>query len=345
MKRRIALCPRERAWLEREAAVTRDARLRTRLLIIIHSDAGWSRGRIAAAVRCDAGTVSDVRRRWRESGRTGLDDGRVFNGTPKVDADFLGAVRWMLTRSPPDFGHRRPTWTQPLLIATARRYTRIEVSTTTMSRVLRRMGARLGRPKPVAPCPWSQRARKARTNLLRRLIRSLPPDQACVWEDEVDLDLNPKIGRDWMLPGTQRRVMTPGRNRKRYLAIALDERDGRLCWAGGERKNSALFIALLKKLLRRHAGMKRVHVILDNYTIHSSATTRRFIEGQPRLRLHFLPPYSPDDNRIEREVCRELHANVTVNHRHATINDLHDAADAYLNARSRRAVAESSKAI
>lgn len=345
MKRRIVLSPRERAALDREAAATKDARLRTRLLIIVHSDAGWSRPRIASALRCDLGTVSDVRRRWRESGRAGLTDGRTFNGTPKVDADFVGAVEWMLALSPPDFGHPRHTWTQPLLIATALEYTRVEVSTTTMGRVLKRLGARLGRPKPVAPCPWSDKARQARMKLIRGLIESLPPDEACVWEDEVDLDLNPKIGRDWMLPGTQRRVMTPGRNVKRYLAMALDERDGRLCWVGGKRKNSALFIALLRKLLKRHADKKRVHVILDNYTIHSSTRTRRFIESQPRLRLHFLPPYSPDDNRIEREVCRELHANVTVNHRHTTIDHLHDAADAYLNARSRRAVAESRKAI
>lgn len=345
MKRRMVLGPRERAALDREAGSTTDARLRTRLLIIVHSDAGWSRAAIAAALRCDVGTVSDVRRRWRESGRAGLDDGRALNGTPKVDADFLGAVEWMLSMSPPDFGHRRPTWTQPLLIATAFEYTRVEVSTTTMSRVLRRLRARLGRPKPVAPCPWPDKARRSRIKLIHRLIGSLPSDQACVWEDEVDLDLNPKIGRDWMLPGTQRRVMTPGRNIKRYLAIALDERDGRLCWVGGERKNSALFIALLRRLLKRHANKTRVHVILDNYTIHSSAKTRRFVASQPRLRLHFLPPYSPDDNRIEREICRELHANVTVNHRHPTIEALRDAADAWLNTRSRQAVAESRKAI
>ena len=41
-----------------------------------------------------------------------------------------------------------------------------------------------------------------------------------------------------------------------------------------------------------------------------------------RLRLHFLPPYCPDDNRIERCVWRELHANVTYNHACETIEAL-----------------------
>jgi len=345
MKRRIKLSPRERAALEREAASTRDARLRSRLLIIIHSSDGWGRPRIAAALRCDPGTVSDVRGRWRGSGREGLTDRRAFNGTPKVDEDFRGCVRWMLSMSSPDFGHRRQTWTQALLIATARQYTGVAVSTTTMSRVLRGLGARLGRPKPLAPCPWTHKARKARVRMLRRMIGALPPEEVCVWEDEIDLDLNPKIGRDWMLPGTQRTVMTPGKNRKRYFAMALDARIDRLTWVSGPRKNADLFIALLKALLRKHAAARRVHVILDNYVIHSCKKTRRFLEDQPRLRLHFLPPYSPDDNRIEREVCRELHANVTVNHHHETIEDLAAAASAWLRGRDLRAMAKSRKAI
>ena len=51
-----------------------------------------------------------------------------------------------------------------------------------------------------------------------------------VYADEVDLHLNPKIGPDWMLPGTQRLVLTPGNNEKRYLAGAYDplERPTRL---------------------------------------------------------------------------------------------------------------------
>src|SRR5262245_16438764 len=90
MERRIVLSPRERAALEQESGGTRDARLRTRLLIIIHSTDGWGRARIAAALRCDVGTVSDVRGRWRACGREGLTDRRLFNGTPKVDEDFRG---------------------------------------------------------------------------------------------------------------------------------------------------------------------------------------------------------------------------------------------------------------
>jgi len=44
--------------------------------------------------------------------------------------------------------------------------------------------------------------------------------RVAVYEDEVDIHLNPKIGLDWMGLGQQKEVVTPGKNVKRYLAGA-----------------------------------------------------------------------------------------------------------------------------
>ncbi len=46
------------------------------------------------------------------------------------------------------------------------------------------------------------------------------------YQDEVDIDLNPKIGADWMPKGQQKRIATPGQNQKHYLAGALAFRYG-----------------------------------------------------------------------------------------------------------------------
>lgn len=88
----------------------------------------------------------------------------------------------------------------------------------------------------------------------------------------------------------------------------------------GEKKNTFLFIRLLWELTQRYHDAKVIHVILDNYSIHSTrqvATSLATVEGQ-RIKLHFLPPYCPDHNRIER-LWRDLHNNVTRNHRCETM--------------------------
>ena len=64
--------------------------------------------------------------------------------------------------------------------------------------------------------------------------------------------------------------------------------------------------------------------------------TKRFLaQFGDRVVLHFLPPYCPDYNRIER-VWLDLHANVTRNHRCKSIEDLMAHVFAFLRAYNRR---------
>ena len=336
--RRIVLHPRTREKLRRVARRCRDADTRTRYLVVLRAGDGWSGKRIVKGLGCSAATVSRALDRWEAYGEAGLLDRREDNGAVKADESYVATVRWVLSGTPQEFFHRRPTWTRALLIETARLYTGVAVSKTTMGRVLAALKARRGRAKPLGPCPWGKARRNKRMALIHALIDSLPADEACVWEDEADIDLNPRIGADWVLPGEQRTVMTPGTNVKRHFAAALDARTERLAWVKGERKNSRLFIDLLKRLSKEYVGRKVVHVILDNYCVHSSRQTRAWLaEHGGKFRLHFLPPYSPDDNRIERKVWREVHANVTTNHRCTTIDWLCGEVVWYLMSHNRRA--------
>ena len=336
--RRIVLHPRTRAKLQRDAKRCKDADTRLRYRIVLLSDQGWSGKRISKALGCVSSTISRTLTRWERYGQAGLIDRREENGRTKADELYARTVAWILGSSPQEFFHRRPTWTRRLLIETAARYTDVTVSLTTMGRLLKRLKVRRGRPKPDAPCPWSENARQQRVAMIHALIDTLPASEACVWEDEADIDLNPRIGFDWMLPGTQRHVMTPGKNVKRYLAGAMDAASDRVVWVKGERKNSRLFIELLKKLLAEYADKQVIHVVLDNFIIHSSKQTKLWLaQFGGKFRLHFLPPYCPDDNRIERKVWREMHANVTVNHRCETIKELMAEVVYHLMSHNRRA--------
>ena len=150
----------------------------------------------------------------------------------------------------------------------------------------------------------------------------LPPNKLGFYANEVDIHLNPKIGCDWTNRGTQKEVMTPGQNAKCYLAGATNSRSGRLTWVRADRKNSLLFIGLMQKLARDHPEAKKIHLVLDNFKIHDSRASRAAVAALGgRVVLHFLPPYSPDGNKIER-LWLDLHANVTRNHRCGDMSEL-----------------------
>ena len=338
MQKTVIVLPRpQRRRLLRAARKTSDANLRTRYMIVIHSAHGKSQRQIAAMLGTSVSTVKRTRTRWRGLGEAGLIDRREDNAPArKADDAYAADLIQMLAGTPRDHGRRRTNWTQELMIKLMCERGHVTISRTTMGRLLHKLGVRRGMPKPTVRCPWSRRAKAARIRLIRQLAESLPHDQAAAWEDELDVHLNPKIGPDWMLPATQRTVMTPGKNVKRYVAGALDAKSDRLVWVAGQKKTSVLFMALLKKLLKEYANKKIIHVILDNYAIHSSRQTRAWLaEHGSRLRLHFLPPYCPDDNRIERRVWREVHANVTRNHDCETIEQLMNELAYHLMKRNR----------
>lgn len=292
----------------------RDAGRRGRYLIIVNLLHDRPPSQTAEVLSIARSTVYRVAARFRQWGEAGLLDGREDNGDRKLDERYLATLYRVVKSKPVRHGWRRPTWTREMLVETLRREIGVRVHVATMSRALAMIGARRGRPRPTVRCPWSERAKERRIRMIRGLLRHLPRGHVLVYEDEVDIHLNPKIGLDWMVCGQQKVVVTPGKNEKRYLAGALDAVTGRLTWVEGARKCSFLFVQLLQKLCTVYPHAQVIHVVLDNYCIHSSRITQRAILGfGGRIILHFLPPYCPAENKIER-LWEDLHAQVTRNH-------------------------------
>lgn len=318
----LSLSSRVKLEVRRLRRSTGDAGLALRCQMVLHAAKGRTLQTIADAVGCSRSWVVRVVRRFRQHGVVGLMDRREDNGTRKVDDDFLARPYEVVQGQPRDYGYSRPTWTRELLVAVLEQLTGVRVHVGTMSRALRQIGARRGRPRPTVRCPWPKRRKNRRLRELRALASQPRRGEVVVYADEVDVHLNPKIGLDWMNRGQQKEVVTPGQNQKRYLAGALDAASGRLTCVEGVQKNSSLFVALLAALVEEYRAARRIHVILDNYRIHHSRLTQVALAhfGQ-RVTLHFLPPYSPNDNRIER-VWQDLHAEVTRNHQCKSMDDL-----------------------
>ncbi len=325
--------------LRRRARGIKDADTRRRFLTVVHWANGWPAQHLAAMLGCVRKTVYDVVGRFKEHGIAGLVDRREDNGERKADEKFLFKLRQAVMKNPQDFGWSRPRWTQELLIETLSREASVRVARATMSRALRAIGARRGRPRPIVLCRWTEERRTRRMAFIHRLIRALPSNEVLVWEDEVDIDLNPKIGHDWMLRGQQKQVLTPGNNEKRYVAGARDALTDELTWVASKRKNSLLFISLLDKLNETHPTARVIHVVLDNGSTHSSQQTMEVLrQNGGRIKLHYLPSYYPDGNPIER-LWLDLHEQVTRNHRCATMAALMRRVFGYLTRKNYEAYA------
>lgn len=311
-----------RRRLERRRRKTGEAGLARRITIVLLYAEGHGTSSIAVLLGCVPATAVRVIQRFRFGGERALEDGRRENGTVKADDDLLQALAECVRATPARWGWRRPTWTLELLSKALARVTGVRVSRSTLHRMLGTLGARWGSARPTVGCPWSARRRRARLRQIQAAVEGRGADEVAYYVDEVDVHLNPKVGKDWMMPGEQTLVMTPGKNTKGYVAGALSVDGNDFVHAEWPKKNGDLFIALLGVLHRHHPEARRIHLIVDNFVIHSCASVARLLAHLgDRFRLHFLPPYCPNENKIER-LWRDLHANVTRNHRCSSLDEL-----------------------
>ena len=195
------------------------------------------------------------------------------------------------------------------------------VSRETVRRWLHELDYRWKRARHVARDDDAERV--AKLARIRSIIEGLLPSEVLFFADELDIHLLAKIGYEWMRAGTQTEVMTPGTNRKQYLAGALNYLTGRLLAVTAERKDRWLFIDLLKLIDKRCPAGKftRIYLVVDNYRIHTARAVAEWVAAHPRFELVFLPSYCPQANPIER-AFGDVHDKCTRNHKRARIADL-----------------------
>ncbi|EBG5948212.1 IS630 family transposase [Salmonella enterica subsp. enterica] len=308
----IAAIPdEERQLMRKEAQQTHDKNHARRLIAMLMLHQGMTVtdvARLLCAARSSVGRWINWFTLYGVEGLKSLRPGRA----PRWPvADILQLLPLLVQRSPKDFGWLRSRWSTELLALVINRLFDVTLHRSTLHRYLRQADMVWRRAAPTLKIKDPHYEEK-------RLVidQALAQEQTAhpvFYQDEVDIDLNPKIGADWMPKGQQKRIATPGQNQKHYLAGALHSGTGRVHYVSGSSKSSDLFISLLETLRRTYRRAKTITLVADNYIIHKSRKVERWLEENPKFRLLFLPMYSPWLNPIER-LWLSLHETITRNH-------------------------------
>ena len=290
--------------------------------IVLLCAAGRTPTEIAAALFCSRSSVYRTVRAYRR-GTLALGSAPAAGAPPApvCRASVKCSVLALLKRAPQAFGWCRTRWSCAALAAELKARRGAHVSQETVRRWLHESGYVWKRARHVARDDDPERVTKLAR--IRRLIEHLLPTEALFFADELDIHLLPKLGCEWMLKGTQTEVMTPGTNRKHYLAGALNFVTGKVLAVVGERKNRWLFLDLLRSLDRACPTTKftKLYVVLDNYGIHKAKAVVTWLAAHPRFELVWLPSYCPRANPIER-VFGDVHDKCTRNHKRRDLAEL-----------------------
>ena len=127
--------------------------------------------------------------------------------------------------------------------------------------------------------------------------------------------------------GYQRRVMTPGYNRRRNTFITLfwpKKRRNAFVFNTYAKRRSGEFKLHLSNLLQhaKRRGARKVILFVDHAPCHKTKNVRKFIRDHPMLRVRRLPKRAPNLNPVERLVNKPLKSVVCTNRSYSDIDDV-----------------------
>ena len=279
---------------------------------------------------------------WIDTKATVYEDWRTalaLGVVPKVNGRCESELKKLVEQEPRTAGYSFSTWTCADLVRELVKKGFEAVSSETIRVHLHTLGYRVLRPVLSIASPDPDYQRKVK-KLEKYKKQAKNGEILLYFQDEIDLNLLPGILRCWTPQGTQRKVMTPGVNVKRYGFGAVNYLTGKTLHHIADHKNSASFCAFIEQFMQtvtqspEYHGQKIVMVV-DNFIIHHSHKTAQVLEQySDQLILFALPTYSPWLNAIEL-LWKHLRRKVTHNHLFEGISQLVQAVCSFLKSLNR----------
>jgi len=129
--------------------------------------------------------------------------------------------------------------------------------------------------------------------------------------DAVHPSQQTRAAYGWIKKGKDKQIETTSARKRVNLIGALNLECMSFCYQDFETIDSKAAITLFKKLEAAYPDARKIHLILDNAGYFTSEESQKYLE-MSRLKVHYLPPRSPNLNPSER-LWKIMHSYVSNN--------------------------------
>jgi transposase len=255
---------------------------------------------VAASLGLSRSAVFAWMAAYREGGKDALKAKPVPGRPPKLSGAQLRTLYTLIVGADPrQYQFEFALWTRDLVRELIYSQFKVRLSAVSVGRLLRMLGLSPQRPVFRATQQDPERVRRWREQDYPAIRDEAAQVGATIYfGDEAGIRSDYHSGTTWAPVGQTPVVASTGARYSVNMISAITPQ-GKLRFSTFTgTMNAATFISFCRRLL--HDDIGPVFFIVDGHPVHRSKAVKEFVESTDgRLRLFFLPPYSPELNPDE----------------------------------------------
>jgi len=302
----------------------RDKRLAYRVNAVILLGNGWTPAQVAEALLVDEKTIRNWFAQYCEGGEEGL-----------IQLNYQGKAPMLDESQQTELAKHLDEHTY-INSADIRRYIekayRVKYSPTGVKELLHRLGFVYKKPKHV-PGKLDPAKQAEFVAEYEKLRKNQGENDPVYFGDGCHPQYNSIPAHGWIRRGVEKQLKSnAGRDRANIHGM-IDIDTLNIVTDFTDSINSQSTIRLLDKLEAKHPEAEVIHLIVDNATYYKSDLVKAYLKDS-RVKIHFLPGYSPNLNLIER-LWKFFKKKILYNKYYETFEDFLSACKGFFRSRTK----------
>lgn len=283
----IFLSDDERAQLRAQHKRERDKRICDRIKAVLLFDKGWSIAAIAEALLLSEDAVRKHITEYRESKKLKPENGGSDQKLSIEHSDQLEKhLRCHTYLYVKDIAaYVQSTWS-------------VAYSVPGMRNWLQRHDFSYKKPALVPGKANEQQQREWLAGY-EKLKQNLSADETICFMDGVHPTHNVQLAYGWIQKGERKEIPANSGRSRINLSGVIDVIDHKVLVQEDKMLNAEATVGFFRKIEEAYPEKNGIHLFCDNARYYRNKAVAEYLETS-KIRLHFLPPYSPNLNPIER---------------------------------------------
>ena len=268
----------------------RDKRQADRVKAVIALSKGWSPAQVAEILLFDEKTSRHYFERYQQGGRQALLDDHYSGAEPKLDERQIKELeRYLETYLLPD---------AKSVIAYIEKQYKVHYSVSGVTDLLHRLGFSYKKPTHV---PGKQDPAKQQAFLeeYEQIKAAKGKNDPIYFADATHPQHNSVPSYGWIKTGQEKELKANCGRQRLNINGAMNIETLEPVTGFYDTINAQATIDLFRKIEAKHPDANAIYIIVDNARYYRSCLLKEHVEGT-KIKLIFLPPYSPNLNLIER---------------------------------------------